>query len=186
MSDEVTGVMADKLEAKLKQPAPKQPLIDTPAKGVAEVLFDIGGLLRSDKLNGPIDPVQPPGRSISIRSSTSQSFWSPACCRTASISIPRSTSIARSRPTRPIAGAPQLAIADNLRDLEKTDDALKQLQDLVAAEPKRSEAAVALGDLYRKEKRFGEAAAAYTTGDRSHRQAAAERLGRLLFPRHGL
>jgi len=169
MSDEITGVMADKLEEKLKQPAPKQPLIDTPAKGVAEVLFDIGGLLRSDKLNGQ-----------SILFSRLALYLNPqldiAKLLVAGLlqdgkHLDSAIDVYRAIPAdSPYHWSAQLAIADNLRDLNKTDDALKQLQDLVASEPKRSEAAIALGDLYRKEKRFSDAAAAYTT--------AIERIGK--------
>ena len=63
-----------------------------------------------------------------------------------------------------------LAIADGLRELRKSDETEKQLKTLIAAEPTRAEAAIALGDLYRQEKRFADAAAAYTT--------AIERIGK--------
>jgi tetratricopeptide (TPR) repeat protein len=162
MSDEVTGAMADALEQKLKQPAPKQPLIDTPEKGVAEVLFDIGGLLRSDKLNGQ-----------SILFSRLALYLNPKL-EIAKLLVggllqdgghlESAIEAYRGIPAgSPYHWSAQLAIADNLRDLEKTDEALTQLAGLVAAEPDRPEAAIALGDLYRKEKRFGDAAAAYTT-----------------------
>jgi tetratricopeptide (TPR) repeat protein len=169
MSDEITGVMADKLEEKLKQPAPKQPLIDTSAKGVAEVLFDIGGLLRSDKLNGQ-----------SILFSRLALYLNPQLDIAKLLvggllqdgkHLESAIEAYRQIPAdSPYYWSAQLAIADDLRDLERTDEALKQLQDLVASEPKRAEAAITLGDLYRKEKRFSDAAAAYTT--------AIERIGK--------
>jgi tetratricopeptide (TPR) repeat protein len=162
MSDEITGAMADVLEQKLKQPAPKQPLIDTPAKGVAEVMFDVGGLLRSDKLNGQ-----------SILFSRLALYLNPDLDIAKLLvggllqdgkHLDSAIEIYRAIPaSSPYHWSAQLAIADCLRDLERNDDTEKQLQSLVAAEPKRSEAAIALGDLYRKEKRFGDAAAAYST-----------------------
>jgi tetratricopeptide (TPR) repeat protein len=168
MSDEITGAMSDVLEQKLKQPAPKQPLIDTPAKGVAEVLFDIGGLLRSDKLNGQsilfsrlalyLNP------DLDIAKLLVGGLLQDGKHLEAAIEVYRAIPA-----SSPYHWSAQLAVADCLRDLEKTDETEKQLQSLVASEPKRSEAAVALGDLYRKEKRFGDAAAAYST--------ALERIG---------
>jgi tetratricopeptide (TPR) repeat protein len=161
-SGEATDVMADALEASLKQPAAKKPMVDTPAKGVAEVLFDMGGLLRSDKLNGQsilfsrlalylnpdldiakllVGNLLQEGQHLQSAIETYQG-------------IPQGS---------PYRWSAQLSIADSLRDLNETDAALKQLQDLVKAEPKRSDAAIALGDLLRKEKRFPEAADAYST-----------------------
>jgi tetratricopeptide (TPR) repeat protein len=168
MSDEITGAMSDVLEQKLKQPAPKQPLIDTVNKGVAEVLFDIGGLLRSDRLNGQ-----------SILFSRLALYLNPKLDIAKLLvggllqdgrHLDAAIEAYREVPAdSPYNWSAQLAIADCLRDLERTSEAEKQLQGLVAAEPKRAEAAISLGDLYRKEKRFGDAASAYTT--------AIERIG---------
>src|SRR4051812_40838475 len=141
MSDEITGVMADKLEEKLKQPAPKQPLIDTPAKGVAEGLFDIGGLLRSDKLNGQ-----------SILFSRLAVYLNPelgiakllagGLLQDGKHLEPAIDAYRQTPASPPYYWSAQVATADNRRDLEKPDEALKQLQQVVAAEPKRAEAAV--------------------------------------------
>jgi tetratricopeptide (TPR) repeat protein len=162
MSDEITGAMSDVLEQKLKQPSPPQPLIDTSAKGVAEVLFDIGGLLRSDKLNGQsilfsrlalyLNP------DLDIAKLLVGGLLQDGRHLDSAIEAYRAIPV-----SSPYHWSAQLAIADCLRDLEKTDETEKQLQGLVTSEPKRAEAAVALGDLYRKEKRFGDAATAYTT-----------------------
>ncbi len=161
-TNDVSGSMADVLEARLRQPAPKQPLVDTPAKGVAEVLFDIGSLLRSDKLNGQavlfsrmalyINP------QLDIAKLLVGNLLQDGDHLESAIDVYRTVT-----PDSPYRWSAQLAISDSLRDLDKTDDALKQLQDLVKAEPKRVEAAIALGDLLRREKRFPEAADAYST-----------------------
>ncbi|HEY4162212.1 MAG TPA: tetratricopeptide repeat protein [Dongiaceae bacterium] len=162
LSPEVSGAMADVLEQNLKQPAPKQPLVDTPEKGVAEVMFDIGGLLRSDKLNGQavlfsrlalyLNPDL--GIAKLLVGNLMQDSGHLDAAIDAYKSIPTSS---------PYRWSAQLAIADCLRDSDQTDAALKQLQDLVTTNPSRSDAAISLGDLLRREKRFDEAATAYTT-----------------------
>jgi tetratricopeptide (TPR) repeat protein len=162
MSDEVTGAMSDVLAQKLKQPSPKKPLIDTAAKGVAEVMFDVGGLLRSDKLNGQsilftrLALYLNPQLDIAklLIGGLLQDGKHLESAIEAYRGIPQDS---------PYHWSAQLAIADCLRDLDRTDDTEKQLQGLVTSEPKRAEAAVALGDLYRKEKRFADAAKAYST-----------------------
>jgi tetratricopeptide (TPR) repeat protein len=161
-TNDVSNSMADALEARLAQPAPKQPLVDTPAKGVAEVLFDIGSLLRSDKLNGQailfsrmalyINP------KLDIAKLLVGNLLQDGQHLESAIEVYKTVT-----PDSPYHWSAQLAISDCLRDLDKTDDALKQLQDLVKSEPKRTEAAIALGDLLRREKRFPEAADAYST-----------------------
>ncbi|HVO04010.1 MAG TPA: tetratricopeptide repeat protein [Candidatus Cybelea sp.] len=162
MSEDVTGAMADALAEQLKHPAPKQPLVDTPAKGVAEVLFDIGGLLRSDKLNGQailfsrlalyLDP------KLDVAKLLVGNLLQDGQHLESAIEVFQSI-----QPGSPYWWSAHLAVSDCLRDLDRTDDALKLLNDLVAAQPARADAAIALGDLYRKEKRYAEAATAYTT-----------------------
>jgi tetratricopeptide (TPR) repeat protein len=162
ISPEVSGAMADALRQRLKQPAAKQPLVDTPEKGVAEVMFDIGGLLRSDKLNGQavlfsrlalyLNPDLDIAKLLVGNLMQDQGHLDSAIEAYKSIS-----------PASPYRWSAQLAIADCLRDSNQTDAALKKLEELVAANPSRSDAAIALGDLLRREKRFEEAAAAYTT-----------------------
>jgi tetratricopeptide (TPR) repeat protein len=168
LTNDVSGSMADVLEARLKQPAPKQPLVDTPAKGVAEVLFDIGSLLRSDKLNGQailfsrmalyLNP------NLDIAKLLVGNLLQDGDHLESAVDVYQTVT-----PDSPYRWSAQLAISDCLRDQDKTADALKQLQELVKAEPKRVEAAIALGDLLRREKRFPEAADAYST--------AIERIG---------
>jgi tetratricopeptide (TPR) repeat protein len=161
-TNDVSNSMADALESRLAQPAPKRPLVDTPAKGVAEVLFDIGSLLRSDKLNGQailfsrmalyINP------KLDIAKLLVGNLLQDGQHLESAIDVYKTVT-----PDSPYHWSAQLAISDCLRDLDKTDDALKQLQNLVKAEPKRVEAAIALGDLLRREKRYPEAADAYST-----------------------
>ncbi|HVZ02506.1 MAG TPA: tetratricopeptide repeat protein [Dongiaceae bacterium] len=168
LTNDVSNSMADVLEGRLAQPAPKAPLVDTPAKGVAEVLFDIGSLLRSDKLNGQavlfsrmalyLNP------KLDIAKLLVGNLLQDGNHLESAVDIYRTV-----MPDSPYRWSAQLAIADCLRDLDKTADALKQLQDLVKADPKRTEAAIALGDLLRREKRYQEAADAYST--------AIERIG---------
>jgi tetratricopeptide (TPR) repeat protein len=168
LTNDVSGSMADVLEARLTQPAPKAPLVDTPAKGVGEVLFDIGSLLHSDKLNGQavlfsrmalyVNP------DLDIAKLLVGNLFQDGDHLQSAIDVYKTVA-----PDSPYRWSAQLAISDSLRDLGQTDDALKQLRDLVQSEPKRVEAAIALGDLLRRDKRYPEAADAYTT--------AIERIG---------
>jgi tetratricopeptide (TPR) repeat protein len=161
-TNDVSGSMADVLEAQLQQPAPKQPMVGTPAKGVAEVLFDIGSLLRSDKLNG--QAILFSRLALYINPKLDIAKLLVGNLLQDGDHLESAIDVYRTVPSdSPYNWSAQLAISDSLRDLDKTDDALKQLQNLVKAAPKRVEAAIALGDLLRREKRFPEAADAYST-----------------------
>jgi tetratricopeptide (TPR) repeat protein len=56
----------------------------------------------------------------------------------------------------------RMRIAINLDDMDKTDEALKQLDQMAADRPDRVDALVTMGDILRAHDRFREAAAAYT------------------------
>jgi tetratricopeptide (TPR) repeat protein len=56
----------------------------------------------------------------------------------------------------------QLRAAANLEALDRTDQAVAQLQAMAAKEPNWASAEIQLGDLFREKKRFAEAADAYT------------------------
>ena len=56
----------------------------------------------------------------------------------------------------------QLRVAANLEVLDRTDQAIAQLQAMAAKEPKWASAVIQLGDLLRGQKRFSEAADAYS------------------------
>lgn len=58
--------------------------------------------------------------------------------------------------------AARLRIADQFDALEKPDDAIKELRQMSADEPKRYDALVRMGDILRRHKRFEEASRAYT------------------------
>lgn len=69
----------------------------------------------------------------------------------------------------PFAFMARLRIAEELERLDKVDDAVRELENLAAAEPVRAEALIRLGNLLRNKERFEEAVSAY---DR-----AVERIG---------
>ncbi|WP_448206089.1 tetratricopeptide repeat protein [Azospirillum sp. sgz302134] len=56
----------------------------------------------------------------------------------------------------------RLRAADSLAKLDHTDEAITALSKLSAERPERTDAMIRLGDLYRMDKRYGEAADAYT------------------------
>jgi tetratricopeptide (TPR) repeat protein len=56
----------------------------------------------------------------------------------------------------------QLRLAANLETLDRIDEAVAELQAMAAKEPGRASAEIQLGDLLRGQKRFSEAAAAYS------------------------
>ena len=61
----------------------------------------------------------------------------------------------------PIWWSAQLRIANNLDELGDVEGSIKLLRGLAAARPDRADAMIELGELYRRHKRFEEAAAAY-------------------------
>src|SRR5690606_27285189 len=63
----------------------------------------------------------------------------------------------------PLAYTAAIARARNLAELDRLDEAVDALKQLVAGDESRNDAAVALGDILRDAERFGEAALAYST-----------------------
>ncbi len=61
----------------------------------------------------------------------------------------------------PLSWNARLAVARNLDDLKRIDEAVSLLQAMVDERPKRSDALIALGDLFRSHERFEEAVGAY-------------------------
>ncbi|HTQ34097.1 MAG TPA: tetratricopeptide repeat protein [Stellaceae bacterium] len=63
--------------------------------------------------------------------------------------------------TSPYSWSARLRAAADLDQLDRSDEAISQLRDMAAEQPKTIGADVQLGDILRNKKRFGEAAAAY-------------------------
>ena len=65
-------------------------------------------------------------------------------------------------PKTPYGWNARIRMATNLDELDKTDDAAGLLRKLADQHPKRTDALVALGDIYRARKRFADAGEAYS------------------------
>ena len=158
----VGSAMADGLERRLTKPAGKKPFVGSVGEGVAEVLFDLASLLRSENLDSQavlfgrlalyLDPNLDIAKLLVANLMENGKHYEAA--------VETYGGIAKDSPYRWSA---ELSTSDALRELGKTEETLKLLGEMVKAEPKRSDAAIALGDLLRHEKRYDEAADAYST-----------------------
>ena len=78
----------------------------------------------------------------------------------------------------------EIQIASDLDALERTDEAKKRLEKLIADHPKDNEAILALANILRGRKEFAECADTYSKAHRQHSDAREAELGDVLFPRH--
>lgn len=67
----------------------------------------------------------------------------------------------RISPQEPLSWNARLAVARNLDDLKRADEAVALLEAMAEERPERTEALIALGDLHRSRERFEESAVAY-------------------------
>jgi tetratricopeptide (TPR) repeat protein len=143
-------------------PTPKPP---TPASGVAEILFDIGGILASDPRNQRADLAL-----IFYQLATSlkpdQDF---AWLMIAGLyeqfqRIPKAVAaLAKIGPTSPLYWQARLRTAALDAQEEKFDQAISRLRALVSEKPDRIDAALTLADLLRSKERYADAVKAYDT-----------------------
>lgn len=156
----VGAAISDPLLERITKPAGKAPIIADPAKGLAEAYFDLGSLLQSENISdqakvlGRLALVLNPDLEIS-RLLLGNLMQDRNRCEDA-------IEMYRSIPASSIyRWSAEISIADCQQKLEDVDGAIATLQGLVKARPQRIEAIVELGDLYRREKRFTDAIAAY-------------------------
>jgi tetratricopeptide (TPR) repeat protein len=158
----VGSAMADGIERRLAKSKDKKPYVENVGNGVAEVLFDLASLLRSENLDSQavlfgrlalyLNPDLDIAKLLVANLLENGKHYEAAVELYGMIGE-----------TSPYHWSAALSTSDALRELGKTEDTLKLLRDMVKAEPTRSDAAIALGDLLRHEKRFDEAAEAYST-----------------------
>ena len=86
--------------------------------------------------------------------------------------------------TSPLSHNARIQRALNLDQIERSDEAIADFERIVEANASDREAVMALGNILRARKKFAECAQRLHQSGRRHRQAAEDRLGRLLFPRH--
>ncbi|WP_374371367.1 tetratricopeptide repeat protein [Dongia sp.] len=156
----VGAAISDPLLEQLAKPPVKGPIVADPAIGLAEAYFDLGSLLQSENISdqakvlGRLALVLAPDLEIS-RLLLGNLMQDRERCEDA-------IEMYRSIPENSIyRWSADISIADCQQKLDDIDGAIATLQDLVKARPQRVEAIVELGDLYRREKRFTDAIAAY-------------------------
>lgn len=157
----IAGAIADPLAERLAKPAAKGPILATPAQGLAEAFFDLGSILQSENVEDQakvfarlaleLDPDLDIAKLLLGNLMQQRDRCADAIAMYRTI---RAESIYR--------WSGEISVADCQQKLDDLDGAIATLRDLVKARPNRIEAVVELGDLYRREKRFGEAVDAYS------------------------
>jgi tetratricopeptide (TPR) repeat protein len=152
-----------------RPPGPPQPIIRSPADGLAEALFDLASVLNQvetidlallyDRFALALRPQFPLAQLLlaDILSAQNKPEQSLAV-------------LADLQPGTAYYWSARLRSAVNLDTLERSDEAIAQLKAMAVENPQLIGAEVELGDLLRDKKRFGEAASAY---DEAIRRAGA-------------
>jgi tetratricopeptide (TPR) repeat protein len=153
----------------VRPPGPPQPIIRSPADGLAEALFDLASVLNQvetidlsllyDRFALAMRPQFPLAQLLladilSAQNKPEQSL----------------VVLAEIQPGTPYYWSARLRSAVNLDTLERSDEAIAQLKAMTAENTQLIGAEVELGDLLRSKKRFGEAVSAY---DEAIKRAAA-------------
>ena len=143
-----------------RTPGPPKPMIGSASDGLAEALFDLASVLNQPEtmdLGLVYDrfalALKPDFRLAQLLLSdilTAQDEYEQSLA--VLDQIPRSS---------PYSWSARLRIAANLDSLDRTDEAVAQLREMIADSPKSISADVQLGDILRNKKQFAEAAAAY-------------------------
>ncbi len=146
------------------------PLIGAAADGLAEALFDLASVVNRPET---IDLALIYDRcALELRPRLTVAELLLADLLSAEDKAKESVAILADIPARsPYAWSAQLRLAANLETLDRIGEAVAQLQAMAAKEPTRASAEIQLGDLLRGQKRFAEAADAYSEAIR--RQKAA-------------
>ena len=144
-------------------PAPKPP---TPASGISEILFDIGGILASDpaQSSAPISALIFYQLAASLRPEHDFAWLMIAGLYEQFQLIPKAiAALGKIGPSSPLYWQARLRIAALDAQQDKFDQAVSRLRTLVAEKPDRIDAALTLADLLRGKERYAEAVQAYDT-----------------------
>jgi tetratricopeptide (TPR) repeat protein len=155
------SVVMDGLAA-ANAPAPRPP---SPAAGIAEIMFDIGGILGADPRGGRADlalifqilavELRPDHDFAWLMiSGLYEQFQKPAKAVQA---------LGKIGPTSPLYWQARLRTAALDAQEEKLDQAVTRLRALIAEKPERIDAALTLADLLRGKEKWPDAIAAYNT-----------------------
>ncbi len=143
-------------------PAPKPP---SPASGIAEIMFDIGGILGSDQRNerGDLALIF---EQLAVELKPDHDF---AWLMIAGLDeqfgrIPKAVAaLGKIGATSPLYWQARLRAATLDAQEDNIDSAVRRLQAMIAEKPERIDAALALADLLRTKERYRDAVAAYDT-----------------------
>jgi len=148
---------------------PPQPLLRSASDGLAEALFDLASVLNQAET---IDLALLYDRfALALRSQFPLAQLLLADILSAQQKPEQSLTVLAEIPAgSPYSWSARLRAAINLDTLERTDEAIGQLKTMAAENQNLAGAEVALGDILRSKKRYGEAVTAY---DEAIRRAAA-------------
>ncbi len=143
-------------------PAPKPP---SPAAGIAEILFDIGGILASDPRNQRADlALIFDELAVSLKPDHDFAWLMISSLYEQFQQIPKAISaLAKIGPASPLSWQARLRVAALDAQQERFDQSVSRLKALIAEKPERIDAALTLADLLRGKERYAEAVAAYDT-----------------------
>ena len=147
--------------------APNAPMppAPSPASGIAEILFDIGGILASDPRNQRADLALIFYQlAASLRPEHDFAWLMLAGLYEQFQMVPKAIEVlSRIGPNSPLYWQARLRAAALEAQEEKFDQAVARLRALVAEKPDRIDAALTLADLLRSKERYGDAVQAYDT-----------------------
>jgi len=143
-------------------PIPPQP---TPASGIAEILFDIGGILATDQRNPRADLALIFYQlAASLKPEHDFTWLMIAGLYEQFQTIPKAIeALGKIGPNSPLYWQSRLRAAALDAQQEKFDQAVNRLKALVAEKPNRIDAALTLADLLRSKEKYSDAVQAYDT-----------------------
>lgn len=155
------AVVMDSLLA-ANAPVPKPP---SPASGIAEILFDIGGILAADPRNQRTDLALIFDQlAVNLKPDHDYSWLMISNLYEQFQQIPKAiAALAKIGPLSPLSWQARLRMAALDAQLDRYDQAVSRLKTLIAEKPDRIDAALTLADLQRGRERYADAVAAYDT-----------------------
>jgi tetratricopeptide (TPR) repeat protein len=141
-------------------PAPKPP---TAASGIADILFDIGGILSADPRNQRTDlALIFEELAVDLKPDADFAWLMIAGLYEQFGDIPKAVAaLAKISPSSPLAWQARLRTAALDAQENRLDQAITRLRALVAEKPDRIDAALTLADLLRSKERYAQALEAY-------------------------
>jgi tetratricopeptide (TPR) repeat protein len=141
-------------------PTPKAP---TPASGIADIMFDISGVLNADPRNQRADLALIFGQlAVELKPDLDFAWLLNSGIYEQFDKLPQAiAALGKIGPASPLYWQARLRIATLDAQSDLFDKATAQLKALIAEKPERIDAALTLADLYRTKERFADAVGAY-------------------------